>query len=275
MMRSILVIAALLLSSAITRAANTPCAFDTNTLSFTGTPLEQARCLLRPVKPHGELGAALTNLPAPLEKLIGQPVTIDLTALQKYLKAHDIAETEIGGPLTNRCGAKYFVIHDTSTPNYGDAAIPTNINTAAWSLNNLNRYTNRGAAHIFINRLGQSIAPHPYAQPWRATKLEVRVVGERSRGVFVHNELVQPRRRDPDKGGPKNDALAPEPGFTLAQYDRLALLYVSASVQHGAWLIPGYHCAIDAGIPDGHDDPQNFDLAFWAGRLEELIKVIR
>lgn len=33
--------------------------------------------------------------------------------------------------------------------------------------------------------------------------------------------------------------------------------------------------AVDAGIPDGHDDPQNFDLAFWAGRLEELVKAIQ
>ena len=101
------------------------------------------------------------------------------------------------------------------------------------------------------------------------------MLGERGRGLFVHTELIQPRHRDPDKGGPKNDALAPEPGFTVAQYDRLALLYVSASVQHGTWLIPGYHCAIDAGIPDGHDDPQHFDLAFWAGRLEELLKAIQ
>jgi hypothetical protein len=275
MIRLIFPLVAVLICSLNVRAANTSCGFDTNTLSFPGTPLEQARCLLRHVKPHGELAAPLTTLPAPLESLIGQPVKLDVAAIQKYLSAHGITEEVIGGPLTNHCSAKYFVIHDTSTPNYGSNAIPTNINTAAWSLNNLNRYTNRGAAHIFINRLGQSIAPHPYAQPWRATKLEVRVVGERSRGLFVHNELIQPRRRDPDQGGPKNDALAPEPGFTVAQYDRLALLYVSASVQHGAWLIPGYHCAIDAGLPDGHDDPQNFDLAFWAGRLEELLKVIQ
>ena len=59
-----------------------------------------------------------------------------------------------------------------------------------------------------------------------------------------------------------------------AQYDRLALLYVSASVQHGAWLIPGYHAAVDAGIPDAHDDPQNFNLALWAQRLEALLKAI-
>lgn len=270
-----LFLAAILISPVITHAANTSCRFDTNTLSFPGTPLEQARCLLRPVKPHGELGAALTHLPAPLENLIGQPVKIDLAALQKYLRVHGIAETDIGGPLTNHCGAKYFVIHDTSTPNYGDSPIPTNINTTAWSLNNLSRYTNRVVAHIFVNRLGDSITLKPFATPWRATKLEVRVVGEPSRGLFVHTELIQPRRRDPDRGGPKNDALAPQPGFTDAQYDRLALLYISASMQHGTWLIPGYHCAIDAGIPDGHDDPQNFDLAFWASRLEELLKAIR
>ena len=240
-------------------------------MSFPGTPLEQARCLLRPVKVHGVLGAPLASLPEPLEKLIGKPVTIDVVALQKYLQAHDITETEIAGPLTNHCGANYFVIHDTSTPNYGDAAIPTNINTVAWSLNNLNRYTNRVVAHVFINRLGKSIALVPYTKPWRATKLEVKVLGEKSRGLFVHNEMVQPRRRDP-AGSPKNDAFAPDPGFTVAQYDRLALLYVSASVQHGTWLIPGYHCAIDAGIPDGHDDPQNFDLTFWAGRVDALLK---
>jgi hypothetical protein len=31
---------------------------------------------------------------------------------------------------------------------------------------------------------------------------------------------------------------------------------------------------VDTGIPDGHDVRQNFDLAFWAGRLKELLKAI-
>ena len=254
-------------------AANTSCGFDTNALTFPGTPLEQARCLLRPVKRNGELAAPLANLPPPLESLIGRPLTLDLAAVRKYLKARGIAEANIGGPLTNHCGAKYFIIHDTSTPNYGDAPIPTNINTVAWPLNNLDRYTNRAVAHAFVNRLGESITPHPFATPWRATKLEVRVLGEKGRGLFVHTELVQPRQRDP-QGGAKNDALSPDPGFTVVQYDRLALLYVSASLQHGTWLIPGYHAAVDAGIPDAHDDPQNFDLVFWAGRLDELLRSI-
>jgi hypothetical protein len=251
--------------------ANPRCDFDEATLSFAGPPSEQARCLLRPVQRYGVLAAPLARLPAPLENLIGQPVTLNLAALQDYLRTNGIAETDIGGPLTNRTTAKYFVIHDTSTPNYGDQPIPTNINTAAWSGNNLNRWTNRAVAHAFVNRLGESSTPHPFATPWRATKLEVKVLGEKGRGLFVHAELIQPRRRDP-RGGPKNDALAPEPGFTVAQYNRLALLYLSASVQRGSWLIPAYHAAVDAGIPDAHDDPQNFDLTLWAERLAELLR---
>lgn len=254
-------------------AANSSCGFDTNALTFPGTPVEQARCLLRPVHRYGELGPAAASLPAPLESLIGQPVRVSLEGLQRFVKAQGWAEPNLGGPFTNHCAAHYFVIHDTSTPNYGDQAIPTNLNTAEWPLNNLNRYTNRAVAHAFVNRLGDSITPHAFATPWRATKLEVRVLGERGRGLFVHTELIQPRRRDP-QGGPKNDAIAADPGFTTGQYDRLALLYVSASLQHGTWLIPGFHAAIDAGIPDAHDDPQNFDLAFWAQRLAALLERI-
>ena len=128
-------------------------------------------------------------------------------------------------------------------------------------------------AHCFINRLGESISQNPWITPWRATKLEVRVLGEKSRGLFVHTEMVEPRRRDPS-GSPGNDAIAPKPGFTEPQLDRLALLYVTASVQHGTWMIPAYHAAVDAGIPDGHDDPQNFDLALWATHLGALIQTL-
>jgi hypothetical protein len=42
-------------------------------------------------------------------------------------------------------------------------------------------------------------------------------------------------------------------------------------VRRGAWLIPAFHAAVDAGIPEAHDDPQNFDLARWAERLRTLL----
>jgi hypothetical protein len=57
-----------------------------------------------------------------------------------------------------------------------------------------------------------------------------------------------------------NDRVAPRPGFTPAQYDRLALLYVAASVRHGRWLIPAFHAVLDSYFAEGHDDPQNFDM---------------
>jgi hypothetical protein len=72
----------------------------------------------------------------------------------------------------------------------------------------------------------------------------------------------------------RNDYIAPSPGFTAAQMDRLALIYVVASVRRGSWMIPAFHAAVDAGISDAHDDPQNFDLADWAGRICQQVKAI-
>jgi hypothetical protein len=254
-------------------AAEPTCSFDTNSLSFPGTPLEQARCLLRPVQRFGNLGKPLPALPDPLEKLIGTPVELSYAKFQAYLHSHSIAEADIGGPHTNHLAAKYFVIHDTSTPNYGEEAFPTNINTADWSHNNLSRWQKSPVAHMFVNRLGESYTAHTWITPWRATKLEVRILRERGRGLFVHTEMVQPRRRD-SSAGPRNDAISPEPGFTDAQLDRLALLYVAASFQHGDWMIPAFHATVDAGIPDAHDDPQNFDLRHWTESLKTLLKAL-
>ncbi len=92
--------------------------------------------------------------------------------------------------------------------------------------------------------------------------------------MFVHTELSQPRQGDP-KGRKGNDSIAPEPGFTQGQYERLALLYVAASLEHGTWMVPAYHCCLDSGMVDGHDDPQNFKLNEWAKRLDGLLKQIQ
>jgi len=66
--------------------------------------------------------------------------------------------------------------------------------------------------------------------------------------------------------------VAPEPGFSVPQLDRLALLYVAASVRRGKCLIPAFHGVIDDefGIR-AHDDPQHFDLELWALRLQALL----
>src|SRR5829696_6114888 len=43
---------------------------------LTGTPVEQAKCLLRPVKKFGNIGAPLQELPDPFDTLVGQPTSI-------------------------------------------------------------------------------------------------------------------------------------------------------------------------------------------------------
>ena len=59
------------------------------------------------------------------------------------------------------------------------------------------------------------------------------------------------------------------------QYERLALLYIIASVRAGHWLIPAFHAAIDGHIPNGHDDPLNFDIDSFANSLEILMEKLR
>ena len=49
----------------------------------------------------------------------------------------------------------------------------------------------------------------------------------------------------------------------------------AASVRRGTWLIPAYHSAIDAGIKDAHDDPQNFELERFADELKKLVDSVK
>src|SRR4051794_35816548 len=80
-------------------AQNVPCKFDPASLQFVGTPIEQARCLLRHVKPGGILDGELEKLPNPLEKLVGREVKIKKDRLRTYLKKNNIDESTIGGSI--------------------------------------------------------------------------------------------------------------------------------------------------------------------------------
>lgn len=273
-----------------TQAQDTPCPFDQSSLSFAGTPVEQATCLLRPVRQGGHLDAPLKKLPAPLDGIIGTRMTIEKGVLRRYLAASEIAETDIGGSLDESLSpatlpngsivrARYFVIHDVSTPNYLDKPFPPDIDDAGWEWNDLQkRWTNSKVAHVFVNRLGNSVTVVGFgsALPEKryGTKFARDRLKESAKGLQIHVELVQPRRSDPD-AKPGNDAIAPSPGFTEAQMDRLALLYIAASIRRGVWLTPAYHAALDAGIPDAHDDPQNFDLNLWSRRLDNLLHQLK
>lgn len=258
------------------------------TLQFTGSPVEQAKCLLRPNKIYGVLGAELEELPKPLSELIGEKILLNKEKFRRYLLQRGIAEQKIGGSLDEKLSlatlpdgeeiqALYFIIHDTSSPYLKDEPFPATFDRDAnWRGNNLNVWTNSPVAHVFVNRLGESLTTTPFNESVRkgwGTKFARDFLKAPAKGLQIHIELIQPRRRALS-GSPTNDAIAPVPGFTDAQYERLALLYVCASVRRGSWLIPAYHSAIDAGIKDAHDDPQNFDLEKFASVLSKLLKKI-
>jgi hypothetical protein len=271
-------------------AQNKPCRFDAQTLQFAGTPVEQARCLLRPNKIGGVLGAELKKLPKPLEKSIGKKVGIKKEDLRSFLRERNISENDLGGSLDEslakaklpeggEISALYFVIHDTSSPYLKVEPFPQDYDSnEKWNGNNLEIWLKQPVGHVFVNRLGSSITTtnlnETVKKGW-GTKFARDFLKTDGKGLQIHIELVQPRRQDAASPNQNNDLIAPFPGFTDRQYERLALLYVAASVRRGLWLIPAFHSAIDAGIKDAHDDPQNFELEKFAIHLSRLLKNIR
>jgi hypothetical protein len=260
------------------------CAFDSETLSFAGTPVEQAKCLMRGMDSSRNLEPRLGALPAALADRIGQTTGLPPRAtLSDYLstlvlegefgdflwlpvsRAHD---NDLGAPM-----ARYFVIHDTSGPNFGRRSFPDDINGGGKvnDLRNFECHDGWGKAHVVISRTGELALVHDYSIPWRETKFEQAAeFGGALKGLFLHNEMIQPRRSAPGRGR-RNDARSPDPAFTPVQYDRLALLYVIASVRAEHWLVPAFHAAIDAQIANGHDDPLNFDIDSFANSLDGLM----
>jgi hypothetical protein len=236
----------------------------------------QAKCLLRPVRKFGNLGDPLTALPSPLDSIVGQPTAPSLTIdqLKRFLTQKGIAEADIGGSLSVALSApKYFVIHDTSDF-FESNDFPANINDATSSINRLTVRVTRPVCHVWINRLGQSATSVVFESSTPPSGTKFGLCNPADKKSFLHIENIQPRIRDRSVSF-NNDAIAPTPGFTEAQVERLALVYIAASARSGRWLIPAYHSPIDLGFQDRHDDPQNFDLNKWATKLGELIAQVR
>ncbi len=261
------------------------CNFDIETLSFHGMPAQQAMCLMRGMDATRNLGPTLEGLPPGLAKRVGESSGLpSRETLSAYLSKLDLEwdfamylwqpisrahDNDPDAPM-----AKYFVIHDTSGPNYGHRAFPDDINTTS-KINNLKTFACNdewGKAHVVINRLGDSLLNHDFAIPWRETKFEQAAeFGGALKGLFVHIEMIQPRRA----GAGGGDGHSPDPAFTPAQYDRLALVYTVASVRAGHWLIPAFHAALDADIRNGHDDPLNFKVENFADSIDRLMEQLQ
>ncbi len=258
------------------------CRFDPATLTFAGTPLEQASCLMRKIEVKG------VRKPQPLPPVLvrlmqdeaGPTQTMKAAALAAFPQPYrDYALQYADAPVSRTAEGLpllYYVIHDTSTPFYEHQPFPKRLNQD-WKVNDFTPYidgtfADAPVAHIFLNRVGQIWAGHDFQEGWRATKLESRVIGPRARGRFVHIETVQPRRFLPGSTS-RDETHGPKPGFTKEQYRMLAALYIYASARAGRWLIPAQHNTVDSTIPQAHDDPQNFDVKAFGRELERFIAV--
>jgi hypothetical protein len=261
------------------------CGFDSETLSFRGTPAQQAMCLMRGMDATRNLGPALEGLPPGLAKRVGETTELpSREMLSAYLSKLDLEwdfAAYLWQPISHAHdndpdapAAKYFVIHDTSGPFYGHRAFPDDINVNP-KVNNLQSFActdEWGKAHVVVNRLGDMLINHDFSIPWRETKFEQAAeLGGALKGLFVHIEMIQPRRA----GAGGGDGHSPDPAFTQAQYDRLALLYTIASVRAERWLVPAFHAALDADIPNGHDDPLNFKVDSFADSIDRLMEKLR
>lgn len=271
----------LLLATPASAEAIGECRFDSETLTFAGTPLEQATCLMRKIEVKGV--RKVQPLPPVLVRLMqsdGAPTpAMKAAALAAFPQPYrDYAAQYADAPVSSTAEGHpllYYVIHDTSTPFYEHQPFPKRLNQD-WKVNDFTPYidgtfADAPVAHIFLNRVGQVWAGHEFQEGWRATKLESRVVGPRARGRFVHIETVQPRRFLPG-ATTRAETHGPKPGFTREQYRMLAALYVYVSARAGRWLIPAQHNTVDSTIPQAHDDPQNFDLKAFGRELERFVK---
>ena len=265
-----------------------PCSFDVAAMSFQGTPAEQAKCLMRGMDQSRNLAAPLESLPPALTERIGTDAGLPTReALSAFLSKLDLEwdfAAYLWQPLSRANNndadaptARYFVIHDTSGPSYGRRSFPANLDDSS-DINNLADFKcddGWGKAHVVINRSGATLLSHELGIPWRETKFEQAAnFSGALKGLFLHVELIQPRRAAAGHGR-HNDAQSPDPAFTAAQYDRLALVYMIASVRAGQWLIPAFHAALDGDIPNGHDDPLNFDHQSFANSLEAIVKKLQ
>ncbi len=248
------------------------CRFDSRTLRFAGTVAETTSCLLKKVRPKGS-GADAQEVPAWLRERVARPFPYKNEHIQAFLDSKGIALAELSDRLLSDDSptVRYFVIHDTSWPEFEHPVteFPSDINNSEWSGNSLNGWPSiSNRVNLLISRDGRSRVLRPWgsSRSLPATKLEQRSNVFAARPLFVHVENIQPRIKPEGSFAWR----APEPGLGPRQEERLALAYVIASFHAGRWLIPAYHFNIDQGFADVHDDPQNMDLQSWADKLNEI-----
>jgi hypothetical protein len=254
--------------------------FDRNTMEYRGNKSVQAKKLLRKVEICGNITEKEAKIDTNFLKILNAKLGFSKEQLKGYLQKNLLSEIDLGGSIDSTVSyivldgqkiyARYFVIHDVSSPTYKDE-FPKNINDSTWNRNNPNTW-NEKVAHVYLTRTGKTKTVTNFSEAWRATKFESKILGTISKGLFLHIEMVQPRLYPPGNEG--NAPVAPTPGFTDLQYQKLALLYICASLRKREWLVPAFHANIDESIKDAHDDPQNFEIDKFTNQVIGLMKIL-
>ena len=231
------------------------------------------------------LSPPMESLPPALAERVGNDTRLpSREALSTFLSKQDlewdfaaylwIPVSRANNDDANAPLARYFVIHDTSGPNYGRRSFSGDVDDDT-KINNLADFKcsdGWGKAHVRDQPVRRHAAQSRIVRSLARDEVRAgRELRRRVEGSFPHVELIQPRRAAAGHSR-RNDAQSPSPAFTSAQYDRLALVYVIGSVRAGHWLIPAFHAALDADIRNGHDDPLNFNADSLANSLEGVVK---
>lgn len=266
--------------------------FDFKNLKYLGTVEQQCEILLRRPLRGGHVEKKKTYIDSAFLRLITQKLNIGKTKLKNYLNRHLIDENDIGGSIDNKIStiinpstrlpdtAKYFIFHDVSYEQPG-IEFPTNIDSLSYQANQFSYWTKvqkaqkEVLAHVFVNRLGESQTYADFSKPCLTTKFENSKYNKQFslKGLFLGVELVQPRLRP--NARTKYYSIAPTEGFTAKQYERLAIIYIAASVRKGSWLIPAFHICIDELLdPNSHDDPQKFELTNFTDSVLRIMEDI-
>ena len=246
-------------------------------------PVEQAMCLMRGMDATRNLVPTLERLAAALASRIGAdtglPARELLTTFLSKLDSNGIWRQPLAAGVTRqRQRPESPIAAVLRDPRYQRTelrapAIPAR-HHANPKINNLVKFMCMTAG---VRRTLSSIAWAAFCR----SRLLRSLAGDQIRasaGIRRRAERTFCARRD-DSAAPRRapgavvtTLILPDPAFTTAQYDRLAFVYTIVSVRAGHWLIPAFHAAIDADIPNGHDDPLNFDIDSFADSIDRLME---
>ena len=268
-MRTLLLFILLFFLSLVSIGQTASAKFNWQELKYEGTKKEQLELLLQKPMFRGWVKHGKPIIDSVFSEMITKPILVTPQMLQNYLLKNNIAYSYIGeeiekplasikNPHTGKPeSVKYFIIHDVSFEEPKQFDFPADIDSLSHEANQF-EYRDKVQkrkkvflANIFINRLGSSKTYVTFEKPCLTTKFERADANKNFslKGLFIGVELVQQRIRS-RKVAEYFDK-APEPGFTDQQYERLALIYIIASIRKGDWLIPAYHIVIDGGYKRG------------------------